>query len=437
MIAFLSNRCQPYLYKKAHCRLCIDVCPIEDCISFKGNKISVNRESCIGCGICATACPTSALVMESLSDRELLNRLQAHRGEDDLAISCYLGQKYSNPESEIRSPQSQTSNLISQSMISLPCLSILKESHLISLVLTGGNFVKGSFNEGSGAHASEVAQGAKNIYLDISRCSACSFQHGKKIIDKTISYARNFLAAIGCHDCIKTIEIPLKDVRADGKAKKPRLFFRKNKMKKVNTILPGPEYSRRELLHFLGEKAVERVAGISRNIAQRGIGEEQDIPERRTLLFEALKKTAAAFKPGQMEDGMFPIHQLRIGENCTLCNICNLACPTGAIMKVKDSDRADRSGEVRIDFTMALCMDCYECAELCPEGALYNNEKIMDITRLVSREAITLFKKTSKACPTCSNVFYPEDGVEQCSVCAKKNKFDRMFETLYSSGQFH
>ena len=455
MITFIPNRCQPWLYKKAECRLCLDACPVKGCIYFEDGVVSVNTEDCIGCGICTTVCPTSALVMESLSDRELWNRLQANRGEGSLLFSCYLHAEHGlHDQQDLRQRQStiptndyspfksEIQNHPSDSFINLPCLALLKESHLISLVLTGVNSVNGPFTEGSRAHASEASHGVKNIYLDVSRCSACSFRQGKKTIDKTVSYARNLLDTVGYHDCIKTIEIPLKDFKADEKTKKSRLPFRKNKTKKVKTILPGSEYSRRDLLHFLGEKAVEkaveRVTGSNRNIVKGGVGEEQDVPERRALLFEALKKIDAALKPGQIEDGMFPIHQLRIGENCTLCNICNLACPTGAIMKVNDSGRVERGGEVRIDFTMSLCMDCYQCTELCPEGALYNNKgEIMDITPLMSGEAMTLFKKTSKACPTCSSVFYPEDGVEQCSVCRKKNKFDQMFENLYSSGPFH
>ncbi len=75
MIKVIHTRCQPWLYKNAKCRLCIDACPIQDCIGFKENAVSVDKDICIGCGICTNVCPASALVFENLSDRELLQRL--------------------------------------------------------------------------------------------------------------------------------------------------------------------------------------------------------------------------------------------------------------------------------------------------------------------------------------------------------------------------
>lgn len=411
MITFIQNRCQPWLYKKAECRLCIEVCPVEGCIRFEGTTISISTEDCIGCGICTTACPTSALVMEGLTDRELWNRLKAALPDvsltqnptlnliqgkirnPDVVFGCTLGSDDS---------KSKICNLQSAIFINLPCLAILKESHLISIVLSG----------------------VKDLYLDITHCDGCSFKHGRRTIDKTISYASSLLEAMGYKDRFQTLDPKLQT--PDISHQIPDQSFRKSKQNNIKTITPGPEYSRRELLSFFRQKAVEKaiegVVGGNRGTA--GVKEVEDLPERRSLLLEAFKGIDFSSRP-QIKDGRFPIHQLKIGEDCTLCHTCNLFCPTGAIKRVEGE------GEVRIDFNLSLCMGCYECIELCPEGAM-SRGGLIDLEAVFNGKVDTLFKKVAKACPSCVGIFFPEDGVEGCPICRKKlEQDDRAFDFLF------
>ncbi|OGP31204.1 MAG: hypothetical protein A2073_06025 [Deltaproteobacteria bacterium GWC2_42_11] len=378
--------------------MCVDVCPVEGCIRFENNLVSVKTEDCIGCGICTTVCPTSALVMDNLSDSELLTRLNAagiERSTDnpsDMVFGCTLGTKVD----DIANRKSQIAN-----HINLPCLAILKESHLISLILSG----------------------IQNIYLDLARCSECSFKHGKKTIERTTFYARNMLDAVGKHDYIKEVS----KQGSEGKTKS-RLLSGKTRKNKAKNIIPEPEYSRRELLSFFRakavEKAVERVTG-NKKTNEGGIKREHGIPERRTILMDALNlslqvsgRDMSTLQPAQVEEGMFPVHQIKIESNCTLCKICSLFCPTGAII------RFEGDKEVRLDFNIALCMDCFECTELCPDSAM-SKEKIIDLA-LLNNEVKTLFKKGSEKCPSCNRTFFPEDGAEECNICRKRKHADEM-----------
>lgn len=382
MIRVIHTRCQPWLYRNAKCRLCADACPIENCIGFKENAVFVDNTLCIGCGICTNVCPTSAFVFENLSDKELLQRLETRIAADDkeIVFGCSLNQQ----------KDSRPTTYDSRPSINLPCLAILKESHLISIILSG----------------------VKKIYLDAERCSECSIKHGKGTIEKTVSYANNILKAVGDEDCIKT------DLRLKTPATR-----RKNKKQNIKTITPFPEYSRRELLHFFRQKAVERIIGESE---KKGGGKKtENIPDRRSILLEAFNKVGNNLQTANIDDGSFPVNQLIINENCALCHDCSLFCPTGALTRV-EGDR-----EVKIDFNMALCMGCYECIELCSEGALYR-EKDIDLARLFKKEAKTLFKKTSNVCPSCNMTFFPEDGLEECIVCSKKKGQDeRIFDVLF------
>ncbi|MBI5326715.1 MAG: 4Fe-4S dicluster domain-containing protein [Deltaproteobacteria bacterium] len=403
MISFIPNRCQPWLYKKAECRLCADVCPIEGCIRFEGNTICIKTEDCIGCGICTNVCPSSALVMDSLSDKEILNRLQANVDGDSLIFGCSLG-----PNNVDTNLKSQIVNRKSQININLPCLAMLKESHLVSLTLSG----------------------VDNIHIDISHCDSCSFKYGKPTIAKTVSYADTLLNAMGYYDCIRT------DTRHQtpdtGQDKKSTPTFCKNKKQNIKTITPGAEYSRRELLNFFREKAVEKVVGKTNVKKVDGKGVD-GVPDRRKLLLDVLQ-AKGNLQLDKLEEGRFPVHQIRIDSDCTLCNDCNLFCPAGALTKVEQKTESDdEAGEVRIDFNMSLCIGCYQCADLCREDAMHI-EKFINLAAFADAEIKTLFKKTNQKCPSCNRYFYPEDGAEECLICAKRNSIDqKIFGGLFNN----
>ncbi|MBI5893256.1 MAG: 4Fe-4S binding protein, partial [Deltaproteobacteria bacterium] len=355
MIKVIHTRCQPWLHKNAKCRLCADVCPVEGCISFNEDAITIDNDICIGCGICTNVCPTSALVMDNLSDRELLQKIETCITADDkdVVFGCSLG---SQKDSRLATHDSRLS-------INLPCLAILKESHLASIVLSG----------------------AKNIYIDTMGCNDCSFKYGKMVIEQSISYANNLLKAAGYEDCIKTDHRPQ---AAD--------CSKKGKKQNIKTITPVPEYSRRELLYFFKEKAVERIIGDNEN--KGGDKKTENIPDRRSILLETFNKVGNNLQTAKIEHGSFPVNQLVIGENCTLCHDCNLFCPTGALTRVEEY------GEVRIDFNMALCMGCYECKELCPEDVI-DKQGAIDINRIFNNEVKTIFKKKTEVCPSCGKTF--------------------------------
>ncbi|MBI5682528.1 MAG: 4Fe-4S binding protein [Deltaproteobacteria bacterium] len=423
MINFTPDRCQSWLYKKADCRLCVEACPVEGCISFKDSQLIVKAEECVGCGVCTTVCPTSALEMEGLTDRELLSRLMAALPENTTSITPQPAIR--NPQSEIfltigcslgsKDSKSAICNLQSAIFINLPCLAILKESHLISLVLSG----------------------TRNIYLDLTRCGDCSFKHGRKTIEKTMSYASSLLGAMGYEDRLQTSDFRLQ-TPDQNQNKKSILSFRKNKKNNIKTITPEPEYSRRELLHFFREKAVEKAVErvVGKTNRKKGGGKKAgDVPERREILLEILGKEKNIVQSNQIKDGSFPVHSIRIDDDCTLCNDCNLFCPTGALAKVEQkAETDDETGEVRLDFNMSLCMGCEQCAELCPEDAM-SLVKDINLSDFASGSVQTLFSKVSKKCPSCNRVFYPEDGMEGCLICKKRKDSDDMFFNAIFSQQ--
>ncbi len=45
------------------CLSCVEVCPIK-AITEKNGEIVIDKDSCLGCGCCASACPNDAIEFE-------------------------------------------------------------------------------------------------------------------------------------------------------------------------------------------------------------------------------------------------------------------------------------------------------------------------------------------------------------------------------------
>jgi formate hydrogenlyase subunit 6/NADH:ubiquinone oxidoreductase subunit I len=377
MIRVIHHMCQPWLYKKSECRLCVDACPVAQCIQFV-DKIQVDNEKCISCGICTTICPTSALVFEGLSDGELFDRLKTSQVEGSLLFGCTLGQNETDRSMTARSGTLPSGKV---TPINLPCLAILKEAHLAALILSG----------------------IEEVYLDLSLCSGCTLTQGRNTIDMKI----------------------MDETSSAEKTKKGRRV-------KVKEIVPGPEYSRREMFFFLkqkaGEKAKERVFGRNNNGTETVI-EEQGMPERRMVLVDALKDESIGLDPtARLIEGTFPAHNAGILETCTMCGKCEAFCPTGAFKSVEGD------GEVTIEFRMNYCMGCYQCKELCPEGAIYYEEE-MELERLAKSDGDglkALIKRQRLECTKCRRKYFPEVHLDGCPSCKKKKGLDeRIGQFLY------
>lgn len=382
MVGTALDRCQRWRYNRAECSLCIQACPVDGCIRYENGTLCISKERCVGCGICTGVCPSGALFMEYLDDSDLWNKLknkfEDNRGKHSLVLGCYL-----NPK-QVQHGLSYSS----ATFINLPCLAILKESHLVAIILSG----------------------IEKIYIDASRCAECSFHHGKDIIEKTISDAQTLLSAMGRHGQIKLLDSPATD---DGLH---NLQAGKQKPKRVKEISSSPEFSRREFFLSLRGKRSERDGGDKPQ--GRSVNRIDSFPGRRAVLLESLRTINGSI-PGDVtiKEGEFPVHQVEINENCALCHSCELFCPTGALKRVEDD------GAVRIDFQMALCVGCYQCKELCPEEAIYYNEQI-DLKHLLSNEVRTLVRRVQKACPECGRSYFPETQ-GGCPTCGNRRALDK------------
>lgn len=370
MITYLPHRCPPWLYKEAECRLCVHYCP-KGCVAFKDSSVSINEELCTDCGICTSVCPSGALAMPGFSDRDLLERLKDNtQGIENFVFSCSSGEV--SRKVKLRK---------GSCLIKVPCVGILKESHILDLFLSGG----------------------REVWLR-SSCEDCSSVQGREVVNQTVQYARTLLNALSIEgEILISEDFP---VIKKGKRVKPR------------EILPAPHYSRRDFFTLFSNK-IKALNELKSGEDEEDMYQPPDaeLPEKREILLEMLDGHEG-IDDGEIKKGLFPGYQLNIKDNCTLCDKCVLFCPTGALNRFEDEK------EARIDFRSSYCVGCYQCEELCPEDALYSSEGIQLNTFLRDGHSV-LFKREKKRCPHCEKPFLPKDGVETCISCYKRVESER------------
>ena len=403
MIQYIPQRCQPWRHKKAECTLCLDACPVEACLKREDGRITADRSLCTDCGVCTTVCPSGALVLEWLDDRELLRRLVKVSEGRPLALVCGLGP--GARDAQIRPGWQE-----GLSIAMLPCLAVLKESHLVHL----------------------VARNSLKISLDCSGCHGCSITGGMEIIKKNAAYAENLLSTLAIHDMIELLtDAPSRGAGGAGGAGRGTVLRRKGTKGRVREIAPAPEYSRRELFTFFGEKAragvSERLLGKSSEAGDGFQSPQGDIPDRRAILLDALDALEGGpASSATLSDGEFPVRSISL-SGCVICRRCDNFCPTGALRRV------EREGETYIEFELNRCVSCRQCRELCPEGAIsYDN--VVGLGALCGRGPVTLASTPRAACPTCEKHYHPELDRNGCPTCLKRARLDSFITSILFGG---
>lgn len=89
LLAVEPQRCVLVRHRNGECLCCTAVCTT-GAISLGEEGIVVSPEKCIGCGTCASACPTGCLTAANPTDEELFGAVEAALAENEgrVAIAC-------------------------------------------------------------------------------------------------------------------------------------------------------------------------------------------------------------------------------------------------------------------------------------------------------------------------------------------------------------
>jgi formate hydrogenlyase subunit 6/NADH:ubiquinone oxidoreductase subunit I len=323
-----QNRCVAVRNRNATCRRCAEACT-SDAISIKDNEIVFTPRRCIGCGTCATVCPTGALEPTEPNDAELL-------------LSCLKAARQANGEAVIACEQllDAASDLFDPTkVVPLTCLGRADESLLLALV-------------GAGVSSISLVQGT---------CAECEHAVGMKTAELVVA-TTNMLLDVWDNPLRIGITNGLSDtILVDELGYDPsrRGFFLgiAGRAKTVaSTLLEDAVESARE--------QQEEAASRYQKVIDDGTL-PHFLPDRRERLLDRLAQI------GDPKDEVLKTrlwgHVTIDPEVCNGCTMCATFCPTSALSKFLKSDTNEL---IALEHYSGDCVTCRCCEDICPTGAL-------------------------------------------------------------------
>ncbi|MCB7036160.1 4Fe-4S binding protein [Eggerthella sinensis] len=334
-----QNRCAVVRNRNATCMKCAEVCT-SGCISYDDNELVIAPEKCIGCGTCATICPTCALEAHRPDDAELLQSCLSACAQADGEVIIACEQLLSAAEG-LYDPEK---------VVGAACLGRVEESLLVSL----------------------AAQDAAHVSLVRAKCASCAHAVGHDTAELVCATANTLL---------ETWNSPLRASIVDKLPSLARLaqdkgydagrrgFFATMKGEAKNAAVTTADY------------AVKDALGVEEQQAPKYVKVTKDgtlphfIPHRRERLLDAL---AALGEPQDvMIDTRLWGHVVIEADECSSCQMCATFCPTGAIAKFKEED-----GTFGVEHRPSACVKCRCCTDICPEDALWLSDEVFAVDLL-------------------------------------------------------
>lgn len=315
-IAVHQERCAMVRNRNAQCLRCAQACT-SGCIRYEDNELYISPEKCIGCGTCATVCPTCALEARNPNDVELLAACEAAlaaNGGAQAVVACEQALLNSHGAYD------------PAKVVRVTCLGRVEESLLAGL----------------------AAAGADEVVLVHGACGQCAHHTGRQAAEAVVQTVNSLFGVWGSAAHV---------VLADGLP---------SQVSAPAGTAPAIEASQPR-----GTGVVQQAEQAARESAEEDfIKVMRDgtlphyVPDRRDALLDAL---AALGQPGSdaLETRLWG-HVNIDRDKCLSCRMCAVFCPTGAITKFDDED-----GTVGIEHTAADCVRCNTCEVICPGQAIH------------------------------------------------------------------
>ncbi|WP_282191369.1 4Fe-4S binding protein [Adlercreutzia caecimuris] len=371
------ERCAKVRNRNVECLKCAAACT-SGCIALVDGELVLDAAQCVGCGTCATVCPTCALEALNPSDAELKTACLSAVRDGEAVIAC------SQMEAALGD------RLAAGACASVVCAGRVDESLLAAL----------------------AAEGVSRATVLCGRCDRCAQRHGLEVAELVAETARVLLGAWGSSmDIVVTDEVPegvlaggvsaevaraaCDDFFAEERACEPvraeegsaeladaadsgepsavscdaaRAAAPGASAPSASVSLSSPEAEAADVTAGPGMRFYWN-SGHSRKVAAHSLHVMRDgtlphfVPDRRERLLDAL---AALGEPAASSvecrlAGAVVIDATR----CDSCRMCATFCPTGAIRKFDDAD-----GAIGVEHAPSDCVKCRSCQDVCRNDAI-------------------------------------------------------------------
>ena len=350
-----EERCISVRNRNADCLRCVEACT-SGALAYRTGELLVEPERCIGCGTCATACPTCAIELRNPTDAELTAQLKS-------SIVATKGHPVIVCETALEAAGVAADDV--PAACAVPCLGRMDESALVGL----------------------AAYRAFDVTLACGSCEECLHAPGGALMRDVVEGSRNLLAAFGSSMSVDVVErVPERVLApgASGDARRQgagdgasrRAFLRS--AKDASTRAAGAAVAEE-----LGMAEAEPVPAAYRKVEADGTL-SHFVPTRRVRLYNYLQHIG---QPVADEVETRVIGAVSIdADRCSSCRMCAVFCPTGAIKKL------DEDGVFGIVHRPSACMQCRLCERICPEQAITVSGRV-PIKQFMGKEAVCFAMK--------------------------------------------
>ncbi len=363
LLAVEPQRCVLVRHRNGECLRCAAVCTT-GAISLGDEGIVVSPEKCIGCGTCASACPTGCLTAANPTDEELFGAVEAALAENEgrVAIACERafamasGNRMKRDSCDATAPSFVPGKIAGATsdgrpLVGVVCLGRVDESLLVEA----------------------TARGARSIQLISGPCESCPHRCGGALSDEIIVSAETLLAALGTPSPIDRIRLQHASDTREFLRLRPTASAQDN-TNAVNaaTVADASE----DCLSESGYPVAPPTGESQQDSREPQFAHVQAdgtlphfVPERRLRLFNSLKALGTPAAPTVTTRlwGQVTIDT----ELCRSCRMCTVFCPTGALTRFDAANDA-----FGVEHRSALCMQCRLCETICPEQAITVAEEV-------------------------------------------------------------
>lgn len=363
LLAVEPQRCVLVRHRNGECLRCAAVCTT-GAISLGEEGIVVSPEKCIGCGTCASACPTGCLTAANPTDEELFGAVEAALAENEgrVAIACERafamasGNRMKRDSCDATAPSFVPGKIAGATsdgrpLVGVVCLGRVDESLLVEA----------------------TARGARSIQLISGPCESCPHRCGGALSDEIIVSAETLLAALGTPSPIDRIRLQHASDTREILRLRPTASAQDD-TNAVNAATVADASG--DCLSESGYPVAPPTGESQQDSREPQFAHVQAdgtlphfVPERRLRLFNSLKAldTPAAPTVTTRLWGQVTIDT----ELCRSCRMCTVFCPTGALTRFDAANDA-----FGVEHRSALCMQCRLCETICPEQAITVAEEV-------------------------------------------------------------
>ena len=366
-----QERCLLVRNRNAECLRCAQACT-SGCISYneQTKMLDIDQARCVGCGTCATACPTCALEARDPNDTELLACLQGALNASASKRVAIVCEKASIAQDECT--------------VRLTCLGRIDESALHQL----------------------AAWGAREVTLTCGACNACEHKPGRTVVEEVCESANTLL---GLWDGTMHVELkevgpaaeptglPAQETRADRTTTHGKIAqvdqqiqtacadrtATQSAIEQVNQLIQSAgagkvaehdtatrDGDRPNLSAEASDDKAAATDQVDRPLKRLKVMADGTlphfVPDRRERLLDALADLGEGPMDSQaMARTRLWGHVVIDTDKCTSCRMCATFCPTGAIVKFDAPD-----GTFGIDHYAADCVKCLCCQTICRSQAI-------------------------------------------------------------------